>query len=329
MRALHIDDGRVHFTGTWAAPAVPPGRGGNPDAAREEPEVVVRVLQAGICATDLALARGYMDFAGVPGHEFVGRAEDGPLAGRRVVGEINAACGTCPACRGGTGRHCPNRTVLGILGRDGAFAERLALPAANLHEVPDGVSDDQAVFVEPLAAAFAIGEQVDLARHRRVLVVGDGRLGLLVAQVLARAGLEVDLAGRHPERVAILPAGISHLGDFLAQGRPGERWELVVEASGDPDVLPRLLPHVAPRGTLVLKTTAERPTTLDLAPLVVDEVRLVGSRCGPFAPALAALADGSVRVESMIEARYPLEEGVRAFEHAGRRGTLKVLIDPS
>ena len=315
MRALRIEHGRVLFDPRHPVP--PPA----------EREVAVRVLTAGICATDLALARGYMGFQGVPGHEFVGVAEDGPLAGRRVVGEINAGCGRCTLCREGLARHCAERTVLGILGRGGAFAERLVLPAENLHEVPGELSTDEAVFIEPLAAAFEIAEQVELAAFDRALVVGDGRLGLLVAWALALHGLEVDLAGRHPERSDLLPDGVTHRGDLLAGSAGRERWSLAVEASGDPQVLPRVLARVRPRGTLVLKTTTEAPTTLDLAPLVVDEVRVIGSRCGPFGPALRALAEGRVRVAPMIEARYPLEDGPDAFERAGRHGTLKVLID--
>jgi threonine dehydrogenase-like Zn-dependent dehydrogenase len=299
-------------------------------------EARVAVLCAGVCATDLALVRGYMGFAGVPGHEFVGLALEGPLAGRRVVGEINAGCGRCAGCLAGDSRHCPQRTVLGILGRDGAFAEQLRLPARNLLPVPDGLSDDQAVFAEPLAAALRITEQVEVD-GRAVLVAGDGRLGLLCAHVLALAGAEVSVAGRHPERAALLPAGARHLVGLLDGDGNGERpsappprlWPLAVEATGNPDVLPRLLRCVEPRGTVVLKTTSERPAEFDLAPVVVAEQSLLGSRCGRLGPALELLASGRIPVGSLIAARYPLERATDALAHAARRGTLKVLIEPT
>jgi threonine dehydrogenase-like Zn-dependent dehydrogenase len=240
-----------------------------------------------------------------------------------VVGGINAGCGRCARCAEGLERHCADRTVLGILGRPGAFAERLALPARNLHPVPDGLATEHAVFVEPLAAAFEIAEQLDLRPGARALVVGDGRLGLLSAQVLRLRGLAVELAGRHPERGAWFD--LAHRGPL----RPGdlERWPLVVDATGDPRALQDVLARVEPRGTLVLKTTSELSASIDLAPLVVDEVRLQGSRCGPFAPALAALARGEVGVEPLLAARVPLADGARAFELASRPATLKVVID--
>ncbi|MCE9595000.1 MAG: alcohol dehydrogenase catalytic domain-containing protein [Planctomycetes bacterium] len=287
-------------------------------------EVRVRVTHVGLCSTDLALARGYMDFRGVPGHEFVGVALECALAGRRVVGEINAACGHCAACVAGGDRHCAERTVLGILGRPGALAEVLSLPERNLREVPANVSDASAVFTEPLAAAFAIGESVALVPGERALVLGDGKLGLLCAHVLARAGLAVTLAGRHPERNGLTGLRVDHVGPLE---RAGRGYDLAVDASGDPDALPALLARVRPRGTIVLKTTSERPTTLDLAPLVVDEIRLVGSRCGRFEPALEALASGSLAVEPLIVARYPFARVEEAFDHAARPGTLKVVVE--
>ena len=282
----------------------------------------MRVICAGVCATDLALLRGYMDFRGVPGHEFVGVALDGPLEGQRVVGGINAACGACERCRAGLGRHCAQRTVLGILGRGGAFADELVLPTGNLRAVPDSVSTTAATFTEPLAAAFEIDEQLDLGRVSAALVLGDGRLGLLCAQVLAARGLDVWVRGRHAERAALVPHGIRY-EDSHSQ----RRFPLVVEATGNPDVLPEALGRVEPRGTLVLKTTSEAPASIDLAPLVVDEITLVGSRCGRFEPALDALAAGDVAVEGLVEERFPLEEGAEALRAAGQRGRLKVLID--
>ncbi len=316
MLALVLEPGREAAVRDVPAPTPAPG------------EVSVRVLRAGVCATDLALARGYMGFQGIPGHEFVGVAEGGALRGRRVVGEINAGCGACPCCARGDPRHCARRSVLGILARPGAFAERLTLPEANLCAVPDEVATDEAVFVEPLAAALAIPAEVSLAGVARALVVGDGRLGLLCAQALAQAGVpRVALLGRHPERAALAP-GCEHRGDALHEAlAAGERWPLVVEASGRPELLASALRLVRPRGTLVLKTTAERPATLDLAPLVVDEIRLVGSRCGRFAAALEALRARRVRVQGLIAARYPLAEAPAALAHAARGGTLKVLLD--
>jgi len=272
-----------------------------------------------------------MHFEGVPGHEFVGVALDGPLAGRRVVGEINAGCGECPACRGGDPRHCPTRTVLGILGRPGAFAEELSLPTGNLLPVPEGISDELAVFTEPLAAALAVLEAVPLTPSTRVGVAGDGRLGILVAHALASAGKEVVVFGRHPERQALLPRGCELVPGVLEADSPPRRpeWEVLVEATGSAAVLARALELVRPRGTLVLKTTVEEASTLPLAPLVVNEIRLVGSRCGRFAPALELLASDPPPLEKMIDHRFPLEEAPGALEVAGRQGCLKVLIEVS
>ncbi len=320
MQGVHFDGGQVTIRDDLPAPA----------PAADETRVAV--LRAGVCATDLALSRGYMDFRGVPGHEFVGRALDGPLAGRRVVGEINAGCGECPRCRSGDPRHCPARTVLGILGRAGAFAEQLSLPTGNLHAVPDDVSTDAAVFVEPLAAANQITEQLDV-NGARALVAGDGRLGLLCAWTLSLAGARVTLAGHHPERRDMLPNGAELVtemldgpGDGRAHGTP-PAFDLAVEATGHPDVLARLAPHVVPGGTIVLKTTSELPVSVDLAPFVVNEHRLQGSRCGRFGPALRLLAEGRVPVQALIHARRDLGDALDALAAAGTRGVLKVLLD--
>jgi threonine dehydrogenase-like Zn-dependent dehydrogenase len=319
MRALVLEPGRAPRVRELDPPA------------RQAGEVRVRVLEAGVCATDLALARGYMGFRGVPGHEFVGLALEGPLAGRRVVGEINAGCGACARCAAGDPRHCAGRTVLGILGRPGAFADELVLPAANLVAVPDALASDRAVFAEPWAAALALAEAAELRPGARALVAGDGRLGLLCAWALADAGLAVEVLGRHPERARLLPPGVplrvGLLEERAARPAESERVPLAVEATGDPAVLQRLLPWVRPRGTIALKTTSERAAELDLAPLVVDELRLVGSRCGRLAPALARLAAGGPPVERWIRARYPLERAPEALAHAARAGVLKVLID--
>ena len=314
MRGIWIEDRGVAYREDLAAP----------QKLRAD-DVRVEVTLAGICATDLALRQGYMNFRGVPGHEFCGVAREGRLAGQRVVGEINAACGNCPTCARGLERHCPHRSVLGILKHSGAFAEELCLPEANLHPIPEGVSDEEAVFTEPLAAALEILEQLDIACFERRLVLGDGRLGLLCAQVLALDGAEVELVGRHPERGERLPQRIRHRGNPEVL----DRYDLVVEATGAPDVLPRAIAATRPRGTLVLKTTSQAAPRLDLAPLVVDEITLLGSRCGPFDKALEVLAAGEVVLTPWIQARLPLAEGARGFEEAAAPGVLKVLLDPS
>jgi threonine dehydrogenase-like Zn-dependent dehydrogenase len=318
MRGLHLEHGILSLRDDLPEPPARPGW------------TRVQVLQAGICATDQALARGYMGFCGVPGHEFVGEALDGPFAGRRVTGEINAGCGVCADCLGGDSRHCAARTVLGIAGLGGAFAERLVLPQQNLLPVPDGVDDDAATFTEPLAAALHIADDVDLATHRRALVAGDGKLGLLCAAALALHGCDVTLAGRHPERAALLGVPVTFAAGWLereaSERGPVDHFDLAVDATGNPDVLGRLLPLVRPRGTIVLKTTTERPAQIDLSPLVVREQRLVGSRCGRFEPALLLLARGGIDVQGLVAARYPLADGVAAFRRASERSVLKVLV---
>ena len=288
----------------------------------------VRVALAGVCNTDLELVRGYMDFRGVLGHEFVGVVEDGPREwiGRRVVGEINFACGRCASCAAGLGRHCPTRSVMGIAGADGAFAELVRVPVSNLHAVPDRVPDARAVFTEPLAAAFEILEQVEVGPGTRCAVLGDGKLGLLCAQVLARAGARVLAVGRHAEKLALLSArGIETV--LASDGRPAPH-DVVVEATGRADGFRAAVAATRPRGTLVLKSTlAESPRT-DLAPIVIHEISVVGSRCGPFEPALRALADERVDVDSLVSHRVPLARADEALARAAEPGALKVLIEP-
>ncbi len=289
----------------------------------------VRVLLAGICSTDLQLLRGYMGFKGVPGHELVGVVEAGPqhLVGRRVVAEINFACGACPSCGVGLGRHCPTRDVMGILRADGAFAEHVLVPPGNLHLVPDEVSDEEAVFAEPLAAAFEVLEQVHVKPGASAVVLGDGKLGLLVALVLSSVGARVTCVGRHAHKLEHLRrAGVQVA--LAGAHAPGDRVDLVVEATGSREGLERAMALVRPRGTLVLKSTVADAHHLSLAPLVIDEVTVVGSRCGPFAPALAALAARRVSVAPLVEGVYPLAEGPAAVEHAARSGALKVLLRP-
>ncbi|HJT56305.1 MAG TPA: alcohol dehydrogenase catalytic domain-containing protein [Ktedonobacteraceae bacterium] len=305
-------------------------------------EALIRVLLAGICNTDLEIIRGYMDFRGVPGHEFVGIVEEvldtssvpsaSPLIGQRVVGEINAAChrADCFYCRQNMPTHCPNRTTLGIVNRDGAFAEYLTLPIENLHLVPENVSDEEAVFVEPLAANFEILEQVHLKPTERVLVLGDGKMGQLAAQVLALSGCEVLMVGKHEEKLALAKSrGMrTLLLKDAAQMLPdiGRRVDMVVECTGSAQGLELALQLVRPRGTVILKSTVADKSSLNLAPIVIDEIRVQGSRCGPFEPALRALSQKSIDVLPLISGRYSLDEGVAAFERAGQKGVLKVLM---
>jgi threonine dehydrogenase-like Zn-dependent dehydrogenase len=290
---------------------------------------VIRVALAGVCATDLELTKGYMSFRGVLGHELVGRVTDGPdeWKGKRVVAEINFGCGLCADCKRGLARHCARRTVMGILDADGAFAEHVEVPVENLHEVPDGVRDDAAVFVEPLAAAFEILEQIHVVPGTECTVLGDGKLGLLVAQVLHAAGARVLVVGRHADKLAI--ANKRGIPTVLAGDWSKKKADVVVEATGEHATLATAIAATRPRGKLVLKSTAAGSTTVDLSPVVVQEISIVGSRCGSFAPALHALASGAVDVTPLIGLRFPLRDAVRALENAARPGMLKVLIDAS
>jgi threonine dehydrogenase-like Zn-dependent dehydrogenase len=319
MRALWLEDRALRLVDDAPAPELAAG------------EALVRVQIAGVCNTDLELARGYYPFTGIPGHEFVGRVEAAPgsdaWVGRRVVGEINAVCRACEACRNARSSHCENRTVLGISKRHGAFAEWLTLPVENLHAVPEGLPDEAAVFTEPLAAALEIQRQVTVVPGLRVVVVGTGKLGQLVAQTLALAGCDVLAVGRNNGSLARL----SRLGirTGLASEIPERAADLAVECSGSPEGFPLARRALRPRGTLVLKSTYAGDLSLNASSLVVDEITLVGSRCGPVAPALALLAAGSIDVAGLVEDRYPLARALEAVEHAGRPGALKVLLDCS
>jgi threonine dehydrogenase-like Zn-dependent dehydrogenase len=294
-------------------------------------EAIIQVLQAGICSTDLHMAKGYMDFQGVLGHEFVGVVDDAPgnstLVGKRVVGEINAACRVCPTCQNGRQTHCPNRTTLGIMGRDGAFADYLALPVENLHLLPDGMTNEQAVFIEPLAAACEIPQLVVTKPTDRVIIIGDGKLGLLCAQVLSLTGCHITLLGRHSKRHAWLTqkgiAVTSEIQDISAGA------DIVVEATGSPQGLTMATQLVRPRGTIVLKSTYHGEVLINMTELVINEISVIGSRCGPFAPALRLLAGGMIQVEPLIHARFSLSEGIKAMEQASQPGTLKVLLNMS
>lgn len=289
-------------------------------------EVIVDVTKAGICETDLQLCQGYMGFKGVLGHEFVGIARNGKLAGQRVVAEINCSCGCCDLCVQRLGNHCSSRTVVGIVAHDGAFADSVLIPEINLHLVPDQISDETAVFVEPLAAACRIPEQLPLNGKERVTVLGDGRLGNLCAQVLRHHGCGVRVVGKHDFKLKILSdLGIEALK--LDQLSPDRTSDIVVDCTGSPTGLETALRLVRPCGTIVLKTTVAANQQIHMAPFVIDEITLLGSRCGPFGKALDLLKKGAVDVASLLSARYPLEEAEKAFAHAIRKDSLKVLFD--
>lgn len=313
MLGLWLEDGRLALRPDLPAPEPAPH------------ESLVRVLRAGICNTDLELVRGYYPFEGIPGHEFVGVVERGPdsLEGRRVVGEINVSCGACGACVAGRRTHCERRTVLGIVGRNGAFAEHLVLPSDNLHPVPDSVSTDAAAFAEPLAAALRIREQVPLTIDDRILVVGPGKLGQLVARALAATGLAPTVLGRSPEKLDLLErAGIATTREPPEPGTV----DIAVDCTGNADGFAIARAALRPGGTLVLKSTYAGNLTLDASRLAVDEITVVGSRCGPFPPALELLETRAVDVEPLIHARFPLDEALDAYERAAAPGVLKVLL---
>jgi alcohol dehydrogenase len=316
MRALMWDD-ELHLV-EIPAPPLTPG------------EAIIRPLLAGICATDIHITHGYAGYRGVLGHEFVGVVEacdDAAWIGRRVVGEMNAACRTCPTCLAGDDPHCPNRTTLGMDRRNGVMADRFALPVVNLHAVPDGVPNEAAVFTEPLAAALEIVEQSHIKPSQRVSVVGDGKLGLLIAQVLRLTGCDLRVVGRHPERWALLEKqGIAASTPADAESDGTHSWDVVIDVTGSPSGLATALLLLRPRGRLILKSTFPDASPINLSALVVDEITLVGSRCGPFAAALRLLQRGLIDTESMRAQTYPLSHAVEAFGAAA--GRLKVLLEP-
>ena len=330
MRALVFQHNTLTLEKDYPQPTLKPG------------EALIRVLLAGICNTDLEIISGYMSFQGVLGHEFVGVVEDifpaehtsvtaSQFVGKRVVGDINAACRRvdCSWCQRGMHTHCPDRTTLGIAGRDGAFADYLALPIANLHLVPENVSDDEAVFVEPLAANFEIFEQTRVRPTDSVIVLGDGKMGQLAARVLSLIGCHITMIGKHREKLLLAgQLGIETrlLADVvytLATG--GRSADLVVECTGAAQGIELAMQLVRPRGTIILKSTVADRSSLNLAPIVIDEIRVQGSRCGPFEPALRALSQRRIDVTPLISARYRLEDALAAFEHAAQPGVLKVL----
>ena len=317
MRAVWIEAGQVSLRDL-------------PTPARPTGHALLRLIIGGICNTDLELQRGYYGFVGVPGHEFVAEvieADDPAWLGERVVGEINLACGHCDWCARHLGRHCPTRTVLGIVRHPGAFAEYFTLPEANLRRVPRHVSNRHAVFTEPVAAACEILDQVAIPAGSAVAVLGDGKLGLLIAQVLAAHGLRVRLFGRHVEKLRI--AARAGVDTELATGpMPVAAYRYVVDATGSAEGLAQAVRMTEPRGTLIMKSTVSGQVPVDTAPIIVNELTLVGSRCGRFEPALALIAAGKLYLDEMIVGRYPLNGASDAFGHGASRGTLKVLLTP-
>jgi threonine dehydrogenase-like Zn-dependent dehydrogenase len=325
-----MQHGKVHrMKAVWLQDNQLSCRNDVPQPVPEPQEALVSVTLAGICATDLELARGYYPYRGIPGHEFVGtivQAPDRPeREGQRVVGEINISCGVCPACLAGRKSHCPGRTVMGIVDHAGAFAQYACLPLVNLIPVPDTVSDEVAVFTEPLAAALEIQEEIPIAAADHVLVLGAGRLGQLIAQSLIPTGCNLKVAARYKKQRKLLAQQNVHLiaEDVISDNA----FDIVIEATGSPQGFSLARRAVRPRGTLVLKSTYKGDVQIDLSSIVVDEVTLLGSRCGPFAPALALLASGQVDPSGLIDARYPLDDALRAFDLAAQPGVLKVILD--
>ncbi len=290
-------------------------------------EALIKIRKAGICSTDLELVKGYYPYTGVIGHEFVGEVVSAPdpfWMGQRVVGDINVACRKCEACLNGRQTHCENRTVLGIVDRDGVFAEYTSLPLENLHRVPDSVSDEWAVFTEPLAAALEIQQQIQIRPTDRVLVVGAGRLGQLIAQTLALTGCDLRVVTRHAHVQELLQArGIRTVTEADVQPR---RWDVVVEVTGSAEGFALARRAIRPRGTLVMKSTYKGEMSVNFSSIVVDEINIIGSRCGPFEPALRLMEKREVDPSVLVMASYKLDDTLKAFEHAARAGVLKVLV---
>jgi threonine dehydrogenase-like Zn-dependent dehydrogenase len=293
-------------------------------------ETLIHVSKAGICNTDLEITRGYMNgFNGILGHEFIGAIADSSLSAsttKRVTAEINCGCGHCVLCKTGDERHCTARTVLGIAGKDGTFAEYISVPSRNIHKIPDSIPDNNALFIEPLAAALEILEQVQITTNQRVLIIGDGKLAQLIAHAIVSTGCELYVAGKHPEKLEFL--GNLPLSTLLSKelDRAGI-FDIVVEASGAPDGFSTAVSKVRPRGTIVLKSTYAQPLTFNPAALVIHEITLVGSRCGRFEPAIKFLTEKKPDFNYLIEQHYPINDAKLAFVHAGKKGTRKIIID--
>ena len=295
---------------------------------RKPDEALIKIRKAGICSTDLELVKGYYPYTGILGHEFVGEvaeAEDGSWIGQRVVGEINVVCNQCEQCLNGRPTHCENRTVLGIVNRDGTFAEFTTLPITNLHRVPDSVPDEMAVFTEPLAAALEIQQQIQIRPTDRVLLVGAGRLGQLIAQTLALTGCDLRVVARHASQQSLLNA--RRIRIIPEEEIQPWRWDVVVEATGSPSGFALARKAIRPRGTLVMKSTYKGEMSINFSSIVVDEINIVGSRCGPFEPALRLMESRQVDPTILIADEFKLEEALKAFERAAETGVLKVLVN--
>ena len=318
MQALYLSQGQLNYIPDYPQPK--PANG----------QALIRILKAGICATDLALIAGYADFTGVLGHEFVGLVEAAPTnpdwVGRRVVGSINMGCSQCDICQQHGPEHCAQRTVPGIHHWDGAFADYLLLPITNLHEVPDDIANEAAVFTEPLAAALRIRQQVRLQPGRETAVIGPGRLGLLIGQVLALDGTDVVILGRRTNSLN-LPQQLG-LKTALTTDIEARRFDLVVDATGNEAGFAQALRIIRPLGTLILKSTFASLATVNMTHIMVNELTIIGSRCGPFAPALRLLAQNKIHVTPLIAAEYTLADGQAALTHAAKPGVRKILLRP-
>jgi threonine dehydrogenase-like Zn-dependent dehydrogenase len=314
MRAIVFND-KLEFLTDYPVPE------------RKKDEALVKVTRAGICNTDIEITKGYMGFRGIPGHEFVGIVEEcnkKNTIGKRVVGEINLVCGACPYCKNHMQNHCPKRSVLGIVNKDGAFADYVTLPLRNLHFIPDSVSDDEAVFTEPLAAAFEIMEQVDIGPRDRVCVLGDGKLGLLVAQALSTTDCRLVIVGHHRENLSIMEEiGIRTRLSFSFDE---SGFDIVVDCTGSRSGIESAMKITKPGGKIVLKTTVAKKSSLDLNHIVINELSLIGSRCGPFKPAIEAIKSRAVDLYPLISDTFSIDDGIRAFQVASGKGVLKVIL---
>ncbi len=317
MRAIVFDD-KLEFRTDYPVPE------------RGENEALIRVTHAGICNTDLEIIKGYMKFRGILGHEFVGvieQCDQKSAIGNRVVGEINLGCGVCSFCRNNSSSHCSHRSVLGIMDKDGVFADYITLPLANLHTVPEHISDEEAVFTEPLAAAFEIFEQVNIKSSDRVCVLGDGKLGLLVSQTLAASNCDLTVIGHYDEKLAIL--GKLGIKTELSSSYEEPEFDIVVECTGSRSGIDTALNIVRPKGQIILKTTVAKNNSFNLNHIVINELSLIGSRCGPFKPAIQAIKSGAIDLSSLISNIYPLDDGLKALKYASKKGMIKVILKMS
>jgi len=287
-------------------------------------ESLIKILLAGICQTDIEITKGYMNFKGVIGHEFVGIVEDGKLKSKKVVGEINVGCGVCDFCKKGLSRHCINRSVLGIYKKDGAFAQYITLPDPNIYPVPDNISDLEAVFTEPVAAALEILEQVKITPDSRTAVVGDGKIGQIVAQVIKLTGGYIKVYGKNKEKLELL--GKLNINTDILLGNTKNKYDFVVECSGNPEGFETALNLVKPRGKIILKSTFAVPLKLATSKVVVDEITIIGSRCGRFQPALRLLKNKLIKVDYLVSKVFPIDQYVEAFKYAKRKDSIKVLL---